>query len=93
MAAWHVGISKLDQVLADGNWGNMPIGAGPFSLTYDPETGLTELTRVDLVGRQWNGPNAAPIIEKLVLPNVEDEQARLVMFENAGRARRDADQQ
>ena len=82
MAAWHVGISKLEQVLADDNWGNAPIGAGPFSLTYDPDTGLTELTRVDLVGRHWNGPHDTPIIEKLVLPNIEDEQARLVMFEN-----------
>ena len=82
MAAWHVGISKLDQVLADDNWGNAPIGAGPFSLTYDPESGLTELTRADLVGKHWNGPHDAPIIEKLVLPNIADEQARLIMFEN-----------
>ena len=82
MAAWHVGISKLEQVLADDNWGNAPIGAGPFSLTYDPESGLTELTRVDLVGKHWNGPHDTPIIERLVLPNIPDYQARLIMFEN-----------
>ena len=82
MAAWHVGISKLDQVLADESWGNAPIGAGPFGLTYDPDSGLTELTRVDLVGRHWNGPHDTPIIDNLVLPNIEDEQARLLMFEN-----------
>ena len=82
MAAWHVGISKFEQLLADDNWGNAPIGAGPFSLTYDPESGLTELTRTDLVGRHWNGPNDTPIIERLVLPNIEDDQARLLMFEN-----------
>ena len=82
MAAWHIGISKLEQVEADENWANAPIGAGPFSLSYDPDTGLTELTRVDLVGGHWNGPHDTPIIEKLVLPNVEDTQAKLVMFEN-----------
>ena len=82
MAAWHVGISKLDQVLADDDWGTAPIGAGPFSLTYDPQAGLTELTRVDLVGKHWNGPHDTPNIEKLVLPNIEDEQQRLLMFEN-----------
>ena len=82
MAAWHVGISKLEQVLADESWGNAPIGAGPFSLNYDPESGLTEVTRVDLVGKHWNGPNDTPIIEKLVLPDIPDERARLVMFEN-----------
>ena len=82
MAAWHVGISKLDQVLADDNWGNVPIGAGPFGLTYDPDTGLTELTRVDLVGKHWNGPNDTPIIEKFLLPNIPDYRARLIMFEN-----------
>ena len=82
MAAWHLGISKLEQVKADENWGNAPIGAGPFSLTYAPETGLTELTRTDLVGGHWNGPHDTPIIQKLVLSNIEDEQARLIMFEN-----------
>ena len=40
------------------------------------------MTRVDLVGKHWNGPNDTPIIEKLVLPNIPDEQARLIMFEN-----------
>ncbi len=82
MAAWHVGISKLDQVLTDKDWGNAPIGAGPFSLIYAPDSGLTEVTRVDLAGKHWDGPNDAPIIERLVLPSVEDAWARLLMFEN-----------
>ncbi len=92
MAAWHVGISKLEQVLADESWGTAPIGAGPFSLTYDPDSGLTELTRVDLVGKHWSGPrhshdsiggiSTGIIIEKLVLPNIPDEQQRLLMFES-----------
>ena len=82
MAAWHVGISKFEQVLTDKEWGNAPIGAGPFSLRYDPESGLTELTRVDLASRHWNGPNDTPIIEKILLPNIPDEQIRLIFFEN-----------
>ena len=81
MAAWHVGISKLEQVEANESWGNAPIGAGPFGLIYDPQSGLTELTRVDLVGWHWNGPHDMPIIEKLVLPDIQDEQQRLLMFE------------
>ena len=82
MAAWHVGISKPEQVLSEENWGNAPIGAGPFSLAYDPDTGLTELTRVDLVGKHWNGPHDTPTIEKLVLPNIPDVQTQVIMFEN-----------
>ena len=82
MAAWHVGISKPEQVLSDESWGNAPIGAGPFSLTYDPDSGLTELTRVDLVGKHWNGPHDTPMIEKLVLPNIPDAQAQVLRFEN-----------
>ena len=62
MAAWHVGISKLEQVLADESWGSAPIGAGPFSLTYDPDSGLTELNRVDLAGKRWNGPRVRALL-------------------------------
>ncbi len=87
LAAWQVGISKLDQVLADENWGRAPIGAGPFSLTYDPGTGLTELTRIDLAGNHWTrvewpGVYGDPYIWKLELPNIPDERVRLIMFES-----------
>ena len=88
MAAWHVGISKLEQVKSDENWGNAPIGAGPFRLTYDPDTGLTELTRFDIAGKHWTGftreneSYRLPHIWKLVLPNIPDARVRLVMFEN-----------
>jgi len=83
MAAWHLGISKLDQVMMDEDWGNHPIAAGPFALSYDPDSGLTVATRVDLVGMEWNGPNPPPILEKFVLPNIPDAQVRVIMFENA----------
>ena len=88
IAVWHVGISKLEQVKSDENWGNAPIGAGPFSLTYDPDSGLTELTRFDIAGKHWTGftreneSYRLPHIWKLVLPNIPDERARLVMFES-----------
>ena len=80
MAAWHVGISKLDQVKSDDDWGNNPIAAGPFSLSYDPDSGLTEVTRVDLAGMHWNGPHGTPIIEKLSLPVVPDRQVQVIMI-------------
>ena len=62
--------------------GTDAIGAGPYSLTYDLNSSLTELTRVDLVGKHWNDPHGMPIIEKLVLPNIPDVQTQVVMFEN-----------
>jgi ABC-type transport system substrate-binding protein len=82
MAAWHVGISKLSQVKADEDWGNAPIGAGPFSMTYDPDSGLTTLTRADLAGTSWAGPHETPFIEKFVLPTIPDRQVQVIMFEN-----------
>ena len=83
MAAWHVGISKLEQVLARRQLGQRAHRRRTLQPHLrPPDSGLTELTRVDLVGRHWNGPHDTPIIEKLVLPNIEDEQARLLMFEN-----------
>ena len=82
MAAWHVGVSKLDQVKADEDWGNAPIAAGPFSMTYDPDSGLTTLTRVDLAGKSWNGPHGTPLLEGLSLPVVPDRQVQVIMFEN-----------
>ena len=82
MAAWHVGISKPEQALSYESWGKAPIGAGPYSLTHDFLTGRTELTRVGLVGKHWNGPHDRPIIEKLVLPNIPDVQTQVIMFEN-----------
>ena len=52
MTTWHIGISKLEQILADESWGNAPIGAGPFSLTYDPDRQVSpSLVRGDLVGK------------------------------------------
>ena len=82
LAAWYVGISKPGQLRAEADWYRAPIGAGPYSLTYDPDSGLTELTRADLVGKFWNGPHDTPIIEKLVLTHFPDQQTRLIMFEN-----------
>ena len=90
MTTWHIGISKLEQILADESWGNAPIGAGPFSLTYDPDSGLTELVRGDLVGKfttshddySASGYVSQSIIEEVLLPNIPDQQTRLIMFEN-----------
>ena len=82
MAAWHVGISKLSQVKADEDWGNAPIGAGPFAMTYDPDSGLTTMTRADLAGTQWNGPHDTPILDKFILPSIPDRQVQVIMFEN-----------
>jgi len=81
LASWHTGISKLSQVLADDDWGNAPIGAGPYSLTYDPNTGLTVATKVSLTGGEWWGGDTS--IDKMVFESIPDPQVQLIMFENS----------
>ena len=76
MSAWHTGISKLDQVLADDDWWQYPVGAGPFSLTIDPDSGLTVVTS----GAQWWGGDS--ILDRMVLENIPDRQVQVIMFEN-----------
>ena len=76
MSAWHTGISKLDQVRSDENWWQYPVGAGPFSLTIDPDSGLTVVSS----GARWWGEE--PILEKMVLESIPDRQVQLIMFEN-----------
>jgi ABC-type transport system substrate-binding protein len=76
MSAWHTGISKLDQVKSDENWWQYPVSAGPFSMTIDPDSGLTVVTS----GAQWWGGD--PILEKMVLENIPDRQVQVIMFEN-----------
>ena len=77
MSAWHTGISKLDQVRSDENWWQYPVGAGPFSLTIDPDSGLTVVSS----GARWWGED--PILEKMVLESIPDRQVQVIMFENS----------
>ena len=76
MSAWHTGISKLDQVKSDENWWQYPVGAGPFSLTIDPDSGLTVVTS----GATWWGEDS--ILDKMVLEAIPDRQVQIIMFEN-----------
>ena len=76
MSAWHTGISKLDQVKSDENWWQYPVSAGPFSMTIDPDSGLTVVSS----GAQWWGDDS--ILEKMVLEDVPDRQVQIIMFEN-----------
>jgi ABC-type transport system substrate-binding protein len=80
MAVWMTGLTKLDQVLSDPDWGNNPIGAGPYDLSYNPDSGLTITNRVESVGKVWWGPDS--IIDKMVMPAVPDAQVKLIMYEN-----------
>ena len=77
MAVWMTGLTKLDQVLSDPDWGNHPIGSGPYDLSYDKDTGLTITNRVESVGKVWWGPDS--IIDKMVMPAVSDAQVKLIM--------------
>jgi ABC-type transport system substrate-binding protein len=76
MSAWHTGVSKLDQVKSDENWWQYPVSAGPFSMTIDPDSGLTVVSS----GAQWWGDDS--ILEKMVLEAIPDRQVQVIMFEN-----------
>ena len=77
MAAWHSGISKLEQVLEDEEWFRHPIGAGPYRWTTDPDT-RQYVAEADAA--EFWGPS--PNIKKLHGMNIADNQVKLIMFEN-----------
>ena len=81
MAAWHTGISKLDQVLSDEQFSTRPIGAGPYKLTIENDrSGWPEPFVAEADAAAFWGPS--PNIKRLRGLNVEDPQARTIMFEN-----------
>ena len=77
MAAWHSGISKLEQVLEDEEWFTHPIAAGPYKWTTDPDT-RQYVAEADAA--EFWGPS--PNIKKLHGMNITDNQVKLIMFEN-----------
>ena len=77
MAAWHTGISKLDQVLSDDEWFTRPIGAGPYKWKSDLDT--SQYTATADVAEFW-GPS--PNIKVLHGLNITDNQAKVIAFEN-----------
>ena len=80
LIAWNTGISKLEQVLAEEEWWRAPIGAGPYSMTQDPDTDRKVLTRVELAGGQWWGGDS--VVDRIFMPRVPDSQVKTIMFEN-----------
>ena len=77
MAAWHTGISKLDQVQSEEWWFTEPIGAGPYKWKTDPDTNVYTATAD--VAEFW-GPS--PNIKVLHGLNVFDNQVKVIAFEN-----------
>ena len=77
MAAWHTGISKLDQVLTDDHWFTRPIGAGPYRLMIDPDT-RQFVAQADAA--QFWGPS--PNIKALRGMNLADKDVKVIWFEN-----------
>ena len=71
MAAWHSGISKLEQVLEDEEWFTHPIGAGPYKWTTDPDT-RQYVAEADAA--EFWGPS--PNIKKLHGLNITDNQVQ-----------------
>ncbi len=81
VAAWHTGISKLEQALEDPRAWDKPIGAGPYQVTIHPDTATAEAVAWDDAGVQFWGPS--PSIRKLEVLGIQDAQVSIIMFENA----------
>ncbi len=81
VAAWHTGISKLEQALEDPRAWDKPIGAGPYQVTIHPDTATAEAVAWDDAGVQFWGPS--PSIRKLEVLGIQDTQVSIIMFENA----------
>ena len=77
MAAWHTGISKLDQVMSDEQWFTKPIGAGPYRVRTDPDT--KRFVAQSDVAEFW-GPS--PTIKVLRGLNFTDPQVKVIAFED-----------
>jgi ABC-type transport system substrate-binding protein len=81
VAAWHTGISKLEQALEDPRAWDKPIGAGPYQVTIHPDTATAEAVAWDDAGVQFWGPS--PSIRRMELLGIQDAQVSVIMFENA----------
>ena len=81
VAAWHTGISKLQQALEDPRAWDKPIGAGPYQVTIDPDTATAQVVAWDDAGVQFWGPS--PSIRKMEVLGIQDAQVSIIMFENA----------
>ena len=77
MAAFNAGISKFDQVTSDVEFFLHPIGAGPYQMKIDADTGRWSVTADQA---EWWGPS--PNIKKLEGLGVRDRQVQSIMFEN-----------
>ena len=73
-----VNVGLYDATYAQDNptdWQEHPVGVGPYQMTYDPTAGNKELTEAD---SPWP---VAPLIKKVELPYISDEQVNLIAYE------------
>ncbi len=78
MGLWLLGIFDAEHAKAnpEKKWQENPIGVGPYELTWDPESGLIEVTPA---ANWWGDP---PVIQKITMPFVGDLQTQMIMYEN-----------
>jgi ABC-type transport system substrate-binding protein len=80
MAAWHTGLSVLQQIKDEDRAYDNPIGAGPYVVSINPDTATAETVPFDEAGAQFWGPS--PNIKKMSNLNVRDQAVQVIMFEN-----------
>ena len=76
MATWLQGAFKAEAADADPDFFLHPIGAGPYQVTSYIESEILELTATG----NWWGPR--PIITKVDIHHITDNQTELTMFES-----------
>jgi oligopeptide transport system substrate-binding protein len=76
MTMMMLGFVKVSEADTDPDWWKHPTGIGPFTASFNPDTGEPGMVATD---NYWREPAA---LDRVELPVVPDVQTRYIMYEN-----------